>query len=62
MIVPQLDNQIKHLLEAEKRLAHFIDELEPHRAELPAGAFRHLTTAENELQNRRAKLEKGGRR
>jgi hypothetical protein len=49
---------IKTLLEAEKRLASLITELEPHKDEMPAGAFRHLTTAENLMQNRRANLEK----
>lgn len=49
---------IKKLLEAEKRLKVYIDELEPHRDQMPDGAFKHLTTAENLMQNRRSLLEK----
>lgn len=48
---------VKQLLESEKRLAHFIDQIEGDRGNVPAGAFQFLTTAEGELQNRRAKLE-----
>ena len=50
-------DQIKRLLEAEKWLGAIIDILTPHKDELPAGAFQHLTAAENLIQNRRAGLE-----
>lgn len=53
---------IKNRLEAEKRLTGYINELEAHRDELPAGAFQWLTTAEGEMQNQRANLEKKGKR
>ena len=56
--VTPTDNKIKHLLEAEKKLTGYINELEAHKDELPAGAFRHLTTAENLMTNKRAKMEK----
>ena len=52
------NQQIRKLLESEKKLTAYIDELESHKAELPDGAFKWLTTAENILQNRRANLEK----
>lgn len=55
------NEKIKALLRAEQRLAAIINELEAHRDELPAGAFRHLTTAENLLQNKRANLERNGK-
>lgn len=49
---------IKTLLEAEKKLTGYINALEPHKAQLPTGAFQHLPTAENMIINKRAKLEK----
>lgn len=52
------DNQIKSLLNAEKRLTGYINELEQRPAsEIVPGALSHLRDAENEMMNRRAKLE-----
>lgn len=49
---------IKQLLETEKKLAHFINEIEGDKKNAPVGAFKFLTTAEDIIQNRRANMER----
>lgn len=57
------DDKIKTLLKAEQKLTGYINELERRSAsEIVPGALAHLRDAENEMMNRRAKLEKDGGR
>lgn len=56
MIVPQSE-EIKKLLELQSQLQAIINRLEPNKSTLPTGAFRGLTTAEDELGNALGKLD-----
>jgi hypothetical protein len=49
--------EIKKLLEIQNELKAIIDRLQSSKSTLPAGAFRGLTTAEDELTNALGKLE-----
>lgn len=60
------DDKIKSSLVAEKKLTGYINTIQTRLSqeadEVPEGAFQWLTTAEGEMQNQRAKLEKDGGR